>query len=77
MRIVRQVRWFGRFLDSIEKSDSSTASLSSKEGDGDDISIRQDDEDASMDLNTPRMMLDYSRWEFVSDDGISDDGVPL
>jgi len=83
MRVVRQVRWFGRFFASIEKSDSSTASLS-KEAEGDDMSSRQDD-DSSMDLKTPRVRLDYSRWELVSDDvmscgmscGMSDDGVPL
>jgi len=84
MRAVRQARWFGRFFASIEKSDSSTASLS-KEGEGDDISSRQDDDDSSVDPKTPRMKLDYSRWELVSDDGMScgmscgmsDDGVPL
>ncbi|KAL3938530.1 MAG: hypothetical protein SGBAC_006581 [Bacillariaceae sp.] len=84
MRVVRQVRWFGRFFASIEKSDSSTASLS-KEGDADDISSRQDDDGASTEVKTPRRRLDYSKdytnWELVSDDAISisvsDDGVPL
>mmetsp|Transcript_43653 Transcript_43653/g.105289 ORF Transcript_43653/g.105289 Transcript_43653/m.105289 type:complete len:382 (+) Transcript_43653:326-1471(+) len=81
MRVVRQVRWFGRFFASIEKSDSSTASLS-KEGDGDDISSRHDDDDASTVVSTPRMTLNYySEWEHLSDDGYSvgasDDGVPL
>ena len=79
LRVVRQVRWLGRFFASIEKSDASTASLS-KEGDIDDISSRQDDDDTSADLDTPRMRLDYFKWELVSDDdgvSISDDGVPL
>jgi len=64
MRVLRQVRWFGRFFLRIEKSDSSTASLS--KDDGDDISSHLEDDDHIID--TPRKRLEYEAWELVDDD---------